>query len=268
MHFSILSMEPDLTSVRFHHQDFDFDEHKLVVQDLPIPSILVDQSEGREFATDWEIFFGKHKKGAFFKSRRYITKEFESFLSDSIVIFEVGCGYGCTMIPLTSMYPNITYIATDFSEAALNILKGHPKYDRHKVTCFVLDIVHSPLLPSYPTPQCCLCVFALSAIHPKDHLAALQNIHASLAPGGFVLFRDYGIYDMTMFRHSAQVAPNFFQRSDKTYSYYFDLAYLEELTIRSNFSIVELRYDCVTLSNRKTSTEMRRVFVHAVLQKS
>jgi SAM-dependent methyltransferase len=261
-------MDSDPGSVRFHHQDFEFEEHKVAVQSIPLPSISCDPIEGRDFATDWEHFFGKHKRGEFFKSRRYICKEFELFLNDSImVLFEVGCGYGCTMIPLTAMFPNMTYIATDFSEEALNILKRNDTYNPDKVICAVLDIVHSPLPSCFPAPQCCLCVFALSAVHPKDHLAALKNIYASLVPGGYLLFRDYGIYDLTMFRHCAQVAPNFFQRGDKTFSYYFELEYLEELICRSKFISIELRYDCVAVNNRKTLVEMRRVFVHAVLKK-
>ena len=45
-----------------------------------------------------------------------------------------------------------------------------------------------------------LCVFTLSAV-PVSHLpSALANLFASLSPGGLLLIRDYGLYDMAMMR--------------------------------------------------------------------
>ena len=43
-------------------------------------------------------------------------------------------------------------------------------------------------------------VFVLSAIDPVKFATALSNVAAVLRPGGLLIFRDYGIYDMAMFR--------------------------------------------------------------------
>jgi methyltransferase-like protein 6 len=45
-----------------------------------------------------------------------------------------------------------------------------------------------------------LLVFVLSAVCPSRAATFLRNASAPLRPGGRVLFRDYGLYDMTMLR--------------------------------------------------------------------
>jgi methyltransferase-like protein 6 len=45
-----------------------------------------------------------------------------------------------------------------------------------------------------------LLVFVLSAVCPTRASTFLRNACAPLRPGGRVLFRDYGLYDMTMLR--------------------------------------------------------------------
>lgn len=45
-----------------------------------------------------------------------------------------------------------------------------------------------------------LLVFVLSAVCPTRAATFLRNASAPLRPGGRVLFRDYGLYDMTMLR--------------------------------------------------------------------
>lgn len=110
-------------------------------------------------------------------------------------------------------------------------------------------------------------VFALSAVHPRNHLISLLNIYEQLSEGSYVLFRDYGIHDMTMYRHNIRHDENLYERSDGTLSYYFDIDYFTSLAMEANFDVIEIKYATVINRNRKTRVEMKRVFLHAVLQK-
>lgn len=110
-------------------------------------------------------------------------------------------------------------------------------------------------------------VFALSAVHPRNHLISLLNIYEQLTEGSFLLFRDYGIHDMTMYRHNIRHDDKLYERSDGTLSYYFDIDYFTSLAIEANFEVIEIKYATVINKNRKTKVEMKRVFLHAVLQK-
>ena len=48
----------------------------------------------------------------------------------------------------------------------------------------------------------CTMIFVLSAIHPDKMLRALQHVHRCLRPGGRILFRDYGVYDMAQVKRA------------------------------------------------------------------
>jgi hypothetical protein len=59
-----------------------------------------------------------------------------------------------------------------------------------------------------------------------------------------------------------------FERTDGTLAYYFTIEYFKQLVEESGvFSVVELEYATVQTVNRKTSSVIHRVFVHAVIEK-
>ncbi len=88
-----------------------------------------------------------------------------------------------------------------------------------------------------------ILVFVLSALHPLEWPQAICNIHkvrvvplvtfarldhASLQvlkPGGLVVMRDYGRYDLTQlrFKTGRLLEENFYIRGDKTRVYFFEL---------------------------------------------
>ncbi len=72
---------------------------------------------------------------------------------------------------------------------------------------------------------------------------------------------------MTMYRHTIRLEEKLFERSDRTLSYYFDIDYFVTLAREASFTVVEIKYATVINRNRKTKQQMRRVFLHAVLQK-
>lgn len=206
----------------------------------------------------------------FFKPREYLVVEFAEYLSGSSTVLEVGCGHGCSMFPLLESLPSIsTYIATDFCSEALKILSEDNHFDSSRVHVHQWDVT-SPASSDILilSPSIVLCVFALSAVHPKQHISSLMNMANVLSMGGYLLFRDYGIADATMYRHSICHEPFLLERSDGTLAYYFSLEYVRSVIAAARqFRVVELSYATVITANRRRSIEMRRVFVHGVFQR-
>ncbi|KAJ1430102.1 hypothetical protein B484DRAFT_396059 [Ochromonadaceae sp. CCMP2298] len=275
---------------------------------------------------DWDAFYGAHSTGNFFKPRRYLALEFGAYLGKRQgqeevqgqgvhAVCEVGCGYGCSMFPLLERF-GFSYVATDYSQGALSILQQHPRFDPQRCALLRWDVTQPPseaLLSAcasacastpissvftplpLPLPLAVLAVFALSAVHPEQHLACLLHMRqllttahtaapASISPAsspapvpsspapsasasssGVILFRDYGVHDITMYRHNRRLSQHLFQRPDDTLAYYFDLQYVQSLADRARLRVLELRYATVRTENRKSGAVMRRVYVHAVL---
>lgn len=112
-------------------------------------------------------------------------------------------------------------------------------------------------------------IFTLSAI-PFDIMpTTIEQCVSVLKPGGLLLFRDYGLYDMTMLRFLPHQRVGFreYMRSDGTFSYFFSLDTVGELFHAAGLVELELEYCCVKSVNRKNGKTMRRVWVHGKFQK-
>jgi methyltransferase-like protein 6 len=61
-------------------------------------------------------------------------------------------------------------------------------------------------------------IFVLSAIHPEKFLKALSAVASVMKPGGVLVFRDYGLFDMAQIRFGRgnKLADNFYARQDGT----------------------------------------------------
>lgn len=124
-------------------------------------------------------------------------------------------------------------------------------------------------LPLSAPADVALLIFALSAVPPERMAAVLSFAHASLRPGGLLLLRDYGLYDLPQLRFEpeAMLGRNLFRRDDSTLAYFFSTADVKERAAAVGFRIVECRYACVNNVNRRTGKTLQRAFVHGVFCK-
>ncbi|CAL9092962.1 unnamed protein product [Musa textilis] len=131
--------------------------------------------------------------------------------------------------------------------------------------------------PSFLTEeQCCIggvdfvtLIFTLSAIPFQRMSSVIQKCFSVLKPGCLLLFRDYGLYDMTMLRFLPEQRIGFreYMRSDGTFSYFFSLDIVRDLFLGAGFTELELEYCCITSVNRQRGKKMQRVWIHGKFQK-
>lgn len=279
------------TMVEYHSTDFDVkawaDEVSLLYK-LPELSEYMEcrvadtsSSLNSMYSEKWNTFYSNHTSGKFFKPRRYLTVEFQNYLqaygSGSTVV-EVGCGHGCSMFPIIESY-QMNYIATDCAAEVLPILESNSKFNPERCAGGLWDVTEpapEQLLSLIRNPVLAvIAVFALSAVHPDKHVQSLINMRSILSnmprsgdedsKTGVILFRDYGIHDMTMYRHKKRYSDRLFGRADGTLAYYFDVDYMRSIAAAAGLHVVELEYATVRTENRKANSVMHRVFVHAVL---
>lgn len=206
-------------------------------------------------------------------------------------MFELGCGHGCSLIPILRRNPEIEVYACDFSRRAIEIFKvslihyklllkkhhvtefcgihyvgqTHEECQRNAERChtFVLDPLTDPFPGALsPKVDIVLMVFFLSAILPEHHHELMRKVFIVSGPGSVVCFRDYGLYDLSMVRSTKRIGEQLFARADGTLAFFFTPEYLLDLFSEAGFRVLENQYCTVSLKNRKQGTEMRRVFCH------
>lgn len=149
-----------------------------------------------------------------------------------------------------------------------------------KATEFLLGPSHHKMRREHPIflgeNQCCVggmdfitMIFTLSAIPFTTMPTTIEQCVSVLKPGGLLLFRDYGLYDMTMLRFLPHQRVGFreYMRSDGTLSYFFTLDTVRELFHAAGLIELELEYCSVKSVNRKNGKTMKRVWVHGKFQK-
>ncbi|KAF5367609.1 hypothetical protein D9757_010639 [Collybiopsis confluens] len=198
-------------------------------------------------ANFWNNFY-KNNEANFFKDRKWLFNEFPDLISaskpgaGSLKIAEIGCGAGNSIFPVlaANQNPELELYAYDYSGHAVKLVQRNPLYTSppcgtiHSAVwdlssfSFNSDNLDSDSLPPGLSPasvDIVILVFVLSALHPDEWAFAIQNIHRILKPGGKVLFRDYGRYDLTQlrFKNGRLMGDNFYKRGDGTRVYFFEL---------------------------------------------
>ncbi|XP_075440496.1 tRNA N(3)-cytidine methyltransferase METTL2-like [Ascaphus truei] len=188
-------------------------------------------------------------------------------------IMEVGCGVGNTVFPILQNNPDpgLFVYGCDFSSTAVELVKSNPHYDPSRCLAFVHDL--SDERASYPMPEQSLdvivLIFVLSAVLPNKMQSAVSRLSRLLKPGGSLLLRDYGRYDMAQlrFKKGRCLSDNFYVRGDGTRVYFFTQDELGVLFTSAGLETVQNVADRRLQVNRGKQLTMYRVWIQCKYRK-
>ncbi|KJH40840.1 methyltransferase domain protein [Dictyocaulus viviparus] len=222
-----------------------------------------------EPSKQWDAFYSKHTNN-FFKDRKWLLKEFPeldmaNYPEDSTIrILEVGCGVGNTSYPLLmwDKHHRLFIYSCDYSYVAVQALKRDVKYDQSRIYGFVWDITEDAPrdAPDENSLDYVVCIYVISAIHPSKVRKAIDNLIRLLKPGGMLLFKDYGKFDLTQLRFKKEryIEENLYCRGDGTLVYFFNKDELDALLQSSGLIKKTSILDKRLIVNRAKRVKMYR----------
>ncbi|XP_017955782.1 methyltransferase-like protein isoform X1 [Drosophila navojoa] len=234
------------------------------------------QSDAPKF---WDSFYGIHDN-RFFKDRHWLFTEFPELapisnneLSEPRSIFELGCGVGNTILPILqySTETQLRIYGCDFSARAIEILRSQPQFDDKRCEVFVMDATQEEWnVPFEENSQdIIVMIFVLSAIEPSKMQGVLDNCYRYLKPGGLLMFRDYGRYDLAQLRFKSGkcLEDNFYVRGDGTMVYFFTEEELRSMQTKAGLVEEQLIVDRRLQVNRGRCLKMYRVWIQTKFRK-
>lgn len=205
-----------------------------------------------------------------------LRKNEEYFGSNSSFrLFEIGCGTGSTVFPILEVNsnPGLMIYSCDLSAQAVQLVKEHPEYSKGRCFSMVCDVTKEDDWKCAPFPPSSLdvvsLIFVLSAISPAKMSNVISNIFNFLKPGGEVIFRDYGRYDMAQlrFKQGKCIEDNFYARGDGTRCYFFSQEELRDMFLQEGFIETQNLVDRRLQVNRGKKLKMYRVWIQAKYKK-
>ncbi|EEZ98968.1 tRNA N(3)-methylcytidine methyltransferase METTL6 [Tribolium castaneum] len=251
------------------------DQHRLEQQNSRLVSDFKASQLEKDARKHWDLFY-KRNEARFFKDRHWTTREFRELLDNQTagtkrVLLEIGCGVGNFIFPLIEEQLNFDIIACDLSSKAIEIVRSNKLYNEGYMRAFQVDITTEDVLNQVDANSVDIAtlIFVLSAIHPDKFVTTLRVIHKVLKPGGVLLFRDYGLYDMAQLRFKAghKISDNFYMRQDGTRSYYFSVEFFSNLCVEAGFEVVSNAYVHRRTVNKKENIDVPRIFIQAKIRK-
>ncbi|CAA9991275.1 methyltransferase, putative [Plasmodium knowlesi strain H] len=154
-------------------------------------------------------------------------------------------------------------------------LRRYKKMGNLIKTC-VVDItspeVSSTEVCDVGTVDIVLLIYVLSSVQPEKMKNVIYHAYRYLKRGGYVLLRDYGLYDLAQVRFAnkkeKKMSENFYVRGDKTFVYFFKTEELRTLFCENGFfEEVQNGYITRIVKNRKRNLEMKRIWVQSIFRK-
>ncbi|KAK9823986.1 hypothetical protein WJX72_006802 [[Myrmecia] bisecta] len=229
-------------------------------------------------AGSWEEFHARENSTArFYKERRYLLLEFPVLTAQQPPqhFLEIGCGCGSSLLPVLKANPTCRVTAIDLSPTAVGMFKaaaakvGIAAERYNAFACNAANGSDESAALRGLRADAVLLIFTLAALAPEAMPAMLASAYKAVKPGGLLLVRDHGLYDLTQLRIPAdqQIEERLYRRLDGTTCYFFSREDLRSKVEQAGFETVECDYACTIVRNRKRALDMKRVFVHGVFRR-
>lgn len=191
-------------------------------------------------------------------------------------IVELGCGSGASLLPILRANAHCHVTGTDISPTSLQHFLAAAQREGiapERIHTFPADAASSLEQPRMTTlaADICLIVFTLSALTPAQQSNMMHNAHTCLVPGGHLMIRDHGLYDMAQMRMEPgqwRGEGQLYARKDGTLAYFFSVDELCARAADAGFTMLECKYATVRNLNRKTGAVLKRVFIHGLFVRS